>query len=64
MQHFRPEGRADELAIGRVRNGLEHLCHRRPVLRIQVGVDLVEEVEWRRIAGLNGKDQGESTQTW
>lgn len=61
MQHLRPERRADELTVSRVRDGLEHLRHGRPVLRVQVGVDFVEEVERRRVAGLDGEDQGEGT---
>lgn len=56
VQHLRAEGRADELAVGGLRDGLEHLRHGGPVLGVEVGVDLVEEVERGRVAGLNGED--------
>lgn len=61
MQHLRPESRADELTVSRVRDGLEHLRHGCPVLRVQIGVDFIKEVEGSRIAGLDGEDQGEGT---
>lgn len=64
MEHLRSEGGADKLPIGRVRDRLEHLRHSRSVLGIQVGVDLVEEVERRRVTCLDGEDQGEGAQTW
>ena len=38
----------------------EQFGHRSPVKRIERGIDLVEEVERRRIASLNGKDESES----
>ena len=77
-QHLRPEGGADELRVaaaalaatalaGRVVGArtqrLQHARHRGAVLRVQVRVDLVEEVEGRRVAALDGEDQGEGAQT-
>ena len=63
MQHLRTERRADELAVRRVRDGLEHLRDRRPVLRVQVGVDFIKKVEWCGIACLDGKDKGQRAKT-
>lgn len=63
MQHFRPEGGADELSIGRVGDRLEHLRDCRSVLGVQVGINLVEEIEGRGIASLNSKDEGKRTKT-
>lgn len=40
----------------------QHLCDRSPVLRVQIGVDLVKEVEGRGIALLDGEDEGEGTE--
>jgi hypothetical protein len=34
------------------------------VLRVEVGVDLVEEVEGRRVALLDGEDEREGAQAW
>lgn len=34
VQHFRAEGSADELSIGRIRDGLEHCCNGCSVLSI------------------------------
>jgi hypothetical protein len=34
------------------------------VLRVEVGVDLVEEVEGRRVALLDGEDERERAQAW
>jgi hypothetical protein len=34
------------------------------VLRVEVGVDLVEEVEGRRVALLDGEDERERAETW
>lgn len=56
MQHFRPERCADKLAVGRVGDRLEHLGDGCPVLRVEVGVDFVEEVEGCWVAGLDGED--------
>ena len=56
VQHLRTESCADELAVSRVRDGLEHLCDGRSVLCIKVGVDFVEEVEGCWVASLDGED--------
>lgn len=69
-QHLGPEGRADELArsslvaVTRNRQTVEMVRDGCAVLRIEVGVDLVKEVEWGRIAGLDGEDECEGTETW
>lgn len=42
VEHFRSEGSADELPVGRIRDRLEHLCNGCAVLGIQVGVNLIE----------------------
>lgn len=62
--HLRPERSANELttALCVVGQSLEHLRHSRAVLRVEVGVNLIEEVERRRVALLDGKDQGERAQ--
>jgi len=39
---------------------LEHLSDCRTILRIQVGIDLVEEIEGRGITLLNGKNKRKS----
>lgn len=56
MQHLGSESGADELAVGRVGDGLEHLGNGSSVLGVEVGVDLVEQVEGGGIAGLDGED--------
>lgn len=56
MQHLRTECGANELSVRRVGYRLEHLRYGRPILSIEVSVDFVEEVEWCRIAGLDGED--------
>ena len=33
----------------------QHTCNCRPVLGVQIRVDLVEQVEWRRITLLDGE---------
>lgn len=63
MQHLRPEGGADKLPVRRVRDRLQHLSHRRPVLGVKVGVDFVEKVEWSGVAGLDGEYEGKGTKT-
>lgn len=64
MQHLRSERGADELAVGGVGDGLEHLRHCRSVLRIQVGINLIEQIERRWVAGLDGEDERKSAETW
>lgn len=34
------------------------------VLGVEIGVDFVEEVEGRRVALLDGEDEGEGAETW
>ena len=75
-QHLRSESRANELAahaaVAIVRVGaallcrdlLEHLGDGCAVLGVEVCVDFVEEVEWRRITLLDGEDEGKGTQAW
>jgi hypothetical protein len=63
MQHFRSECGANELSVGRVRDRLEHLGNGGPVLSVQVGVDLVEQVEWRGIASLDGEYERKGAKT-
>lgn len=69
-EHLRPEGGADELAAAAVlvgalgRDALQHRRHRGAVLRVQVGVDLVEQVEGRRVALLDREDERERAETW
>jgi hypothetical protein len=56
MHHLRPECRTDELAASilvlapMTTQPLQHLRHSRPILRIEIGIDLVEQVEWGGIA--------------
>jgi hypothetical protein len=63
MHHLGPKRRANELttAITRLtslaRQPLQHLRDRRAILRIEVGVDFVEEVEGRGIALLDREDE-------
>lgn len=63
MQHLGTERRTDELAVRRVRNRLEHLRDGRPVLRVQVGVDFIKQVERCGIAGLDGEDERQGAKT-
>lgn len=57
QQHLGPERRADELPV--VGLLLEHQGDGGAVLRVEVGVDLVEEVEGGGVAGLDGEYEGE-----
>ena len=45
-------------------DGVQHLRDGGAVLRVEVGVDLVEEVEGRRVAPLDGEDESEGAETW
>jgi len=64
-QHLGPKSRADELTIfGTLRDRLQHVCDCCAVLRVEVGVDFVEEVERRGITLLDCEDEGESAKTW
>lgn len=65
MQHLRAEGGADELgSLVAATDVAQVVRDRSAVLRIEVGVDLVEEVEGRGVALLDGKDEGEGAETW
>jgi hypothetical protein len=33
-------------------------------LRVEIGVNFVKEVKWRRVALLDGEHEGESAKTW
>ena len=57
MHHLRPERRADELPL--LADVPEQVGDGGPVLRVEVCVDLVEEVEGRGVAALDGEDEGE-----
>ncbi len=41
---------------------MQHLRHGGAVLRVEVGVDFVEEVEGCRVALLDGEDEGEGAE--
>jgi len=47
-----------------IRNTLQHLRDGSAVLRVQVGVDFVKEIEWRGIASLNGEHEREGAETY
>ena len=55
-----PESGGDEL--GAVRQLVDHVGDGLPVHRVEGRVDLVEEVERRRVALLDGEDEGERHQ--
>lgn len=61
QQHFRTEGSADKLSICSIRDGLQHLRNCCTVLSVQVGIDLVEQIERSRITSLDGENQRKST---
>lgn len=63
-EHLRTESRADKLPVGRIGDGLEHLCNGGTILSVKVGVDLVEEVERGWITGLNSEDECEGAETY
>lgn len=42
---------------------MKMICNGSPVLGVEVGIDLVEEVKGRRVTCLDGKDQGKRTKT-
>jgi hypothetical protein len=62
-EHFWPESCADKLAVGRIGDGLEHLRDGSTVLGVEIGVDLVKEIEWSGITGLDGEDESERAKT-
>lgn len=69
-QHLRPKGRADKLpthAPGPIlvilrtlllRDFFQHLRDGRAILRVEIGIDFVEEVEGRWVALLDCEDEG------
>jgi hypothetical protein len=65
MHHLRPERRTDELAASILilasvpTQPLQHLRHSRAILRIEIGIDFIKQVEWRWVALLDRKDEGE-----
>lgn len=64
VKHLGAESRTDKLSVGCIRDRLKHLRNCRTVLSVKVGVDLVEEVERRRITGLDSKNQRKGTKTY
>jgi hypothetical protein len=66
-QHLRSECRADELpALVLVHCGrqlVEMFSDCSSILRIEVGINLIEEIEWRWITCLDGEDQRQGAQT-
>jgi hypothetical protein len=67
MHHLRPEGRTDELTTtiailaSLSTELLQHLSNCSSILRVEIGVDFVEEVERCRVALLNREDECECT---
>lgn len=65
MQHLRSERGADELPVlVALADVVQVVGHRGTVLGVEVGVNLIEEVEGRGIALLDGEDEGQGTETW
>jgi hypothetical protein len=64
VHNLRAERRADELRLLLLRDALQQTRHRRAVLRVQVGVDLVEDDEGARLGRLQGEDEAEGAETW
>jgi hypothetical protein len=59
MHNLRAERRADELRLLLARDAHQQAGHRRPVLRVQVGVDLVKDDERARLGRLERENQAE-----
>lgn len=65
VYHLRPESRADKLTTSirvlstMTTQSLQHLRNSSSILRVEIGIDFVKEVERRGIALLDSKDQGE-----
>ena len=57
---YMPESCGDELRA--VRQLVDHICDGLPVHGVEGRVDLVEEVERRRVALLDGEDEGQRHQ--
>ena len=66
-QHLGSKRGADELPAARLagtlRDGFEHVGDGGAVLRVEVGVDFVKEVERGRVALLDREDEGEGAET-
>jgi hypothetical protein len=75
-EHFRSESRTDELTSGRssfsilgfilrpvgeVQEVISHSCS---ILRVEIGINLVKDVEWCWVCGLDGEDEGKTAKTW
>jgi len=56
MHNLGAERRADELRLLLLRDALQQARHRRAVLRVQVGVDLVEDDKGGGLGRLEGED--------
>jgi len=74
-QHLRSESCANELSTHAScvaiilrgllsRDVLKHLCNGGTILGVEVCVDFIEEIEGRRIALLDCKDESEGAETW
>lgn len=76
VQHFRAERSADKLPshrpivfvrgilISSVGEVQQVVCNGCSILRIEIGVNFIENIEWRRVGGLDGENQGKTAQTW
>lgn len=64
VHNLRAEGRADELRLLLLRDAHQQRGHGRAVLRVQVGVDLVEDDEGAGLGCLEREDQAEGAETW
>ncbi|KAK4114249.1 hypothetical protein N656DRAFT_579911 [Canariomyces notabilis] len=64
MDNLRPERGTDELRLLLFGNATEQARHGRPVLRVQIGVDLVKNDKGARFGSLEGKDEAEGAQTY
>lgn len=63
VDDLRPESSADELCPSLLGQRLQQLRHRCPVLRVQIGVDLVKNYERTALSPLECEDQAKGTQT-
>jgi hypothetical protein len=62
--NLRSEGGADELRLLGLGDGVEERSNGSTVLRVQIGVNLVEDDEGTRFGGLEGEDEAQGAQTW
>ena len=63
VNNLRAERRADELGLLFLRDAHQEAGYRSPVLRVQVGVDLVKDDKRARLGRLEGKDEAKGTET-